>query len=174
MNLLKNADSKLVIAGLGTLAVLGSFLVWAIIFGVFAAGFGMNEDLAFGLSFLVWLAAVAVLIFGVVSFYNNSIKNRVEQVTVNNTVERVTLIREVIAPPPALEIHAAVVETLPFPDEPEPHAIPLVSHHTMLMEGDETVGAEIQPFSDEPESPVSPPVSYRSMLREENKEDDLR
>jgi hypothetical protein len=175
VSFLKDADSKLVIAGLGTLAVLGSFLIWAIFFGVFAAGFGMNEDLAFGLSFLAWLATVVVMIFGVVSFYNNSIKNRVEQVTVNNTVERVTVIREVVAPPVVVEVPGAVVETRQFLDEPQPSSSPSISHHPMLTEGDILVDPEPRRFSDEPERSSTPSPSYRSILSEETKdEDDLK
>ena len=174
MSFLKNADSKLVIVGLGTLAVVGSFLVWAILFGVFAAGFGMNEDLAFGLSFLMWLVTVAVMIFGVISFYNNSIKNRMEQVTVTNTLERVTMIREVIGPPPS-ELQVAVEEPLPILYDPGRYTNRHVSHQPMLVEGDETDEPEPEPISEEPEHPAPPSVSYRSILLEEDKgEDSLR
>ena len=50
MNALKNVDSKLVIVGLGTLAVFGSFVVGVVLYNILL-GLGMNEDLAWGLPF---------------------------------------------------------------------------------------------------------------------------
>ena len=180
MKFLKDGSDKFVIAGVGTLAVFGSFLVAVIFFGIFLGGLGMNADLALGLSFLLWIAVVAVCIVGVISYYNSN-KNRVEQVTV---------IREVIAPPPA--VIPAAMESLPSlndpvhpattpvncypvsPDgdnmaEPESPAAPSVSYRSMISEEEvNTVGLETQPLSDEPD----PPGNYRSMLLEEDKKDD--
>ena len=124
VNALKNLDSKWVLAGLGTLAVFGSFLVTVIAFAILG-GLGMNEDLALGLSFLVWIAVVALGVFGVISFYNST-KNRVEQVTV---------IREVVTQP-AAQIPTVEAEPQPFLDEPAPPAAPSASYRSMLLEGD--------------------------------------
>ena len=83
MDALKNADRRLLIAVLGTLAAFGSFVLGAVFFAILK-GLGMNEDLAWGLSVLMWIAVVAVGIVCLVYFYD-SIKNRVEQVTVIQT-----------------------------------------------------------------------------------------
>ena len=125
MNALKNADSRLVIAGLGTLAALGSFVVGAVFFAIFL-GLGMNEDLAWGLSVLMWIAVVAVGVLGVVHFYN-SIKNRFEQVTV---------IRTVAAPPTPPEMPTVEAEDHPFLDRPTLPVAPSTNYRSMLMEGD--------------------------------------
>ena len=123
MNALKNIDSKLVIVGLGTLAVFGSFVVW-VVFYTILQGIGMNEDLAWGLAVLMWIAVVALGVFGVVSFYNST-KSRVEQVTV---------IRQVAAPSATPEISAVENRTqLPL-DEPTPPAVPSPSYRSMLLE----------------------------------------
>ena len=54
MNALKKGDSKLVIAGLGALAVFAFFVMGAVFFAILQ-GLGMNEDLAWGLSVLCGL-----------------------------------------------------------------------------------------------------------------------
>ena len=163
MNSLKNVNSKWVIAGLGTLAVFGSFIV-AVIFYAILQGLGVNEDLTWALSMLAWIAVVVVGIFGAISFYN-SVKNRVEQVTV---------IREVVAPQAAPQIPVvsprsqipSAAESRPFLDEPERPTTLSVSHRPMLSEGDNTDEPDSQPFVDEPVRPTTPSVSYRSVLSE--------
>ena len=123
MNALKNIDSKLVIAGLGTLAVFGSFVVGVVFFAILQ-GLGMNEDLAWGLAVLMWIAVVALGVFGVVSFYNSA-KSRVEQVTV---------IRQVAAPPATPEISAVGAEPQLSPDKPMISDAPSTSYRSMLLE----------------------------------------
>ena len=123
MNALKNIDSKLVIAGLGTLAVFGSFVVGVVFFAILQ-GLGMNEDLAWGLAVLMWIAVVALGVFGVVSFYNSA-KSRVEQVTV---------IRQVAAPPATPEISAEEAEPQLSPDKPMISDAPSTSYRSMLLE----------------------------------------
>ena len=124
MNALKNLDSKWILVGLGTLAVFGSFVVGAVSFAILE-GLGLNEDLAWGLAVVVWIAVVALGVFGVISFYNST-RNRVEQVTV---------IREVVVQP-AAQIPTVEAEPQPFLDEPAPPAAPPASYHSMLLEGD--------------------------------------
>ena len=174
MNFLRNADNKIIIAGLGTLAVLGSFVAAAIFYAILS-GLGMNEELSWALTMLVWILVVVISILGLVSFYNNSIKNRAEQVTVNNTVERVTIIREVVGPPQETpEITAAEVDPPPFLDEPPHPATSSVSYRSMLVEG-EKVEPETQPFPAESEPSNTSPPSYRSTLLEgEQGEDEHR
>ena len=123
MNALKNIDSKLGIAGLGTLAVFGSFVVGVVFFAILQ-GLGMNEDLAWGLAVLMWIAVVALGVFGVVSFYNSA-KSRVEQVTV---------IRQVAAPPATPEISAVEAEPKLSPDKPMISDAPSTSYRSMLLE----------------------------------------
>lgn len=125
MNALKNVDSKLVFAGLGTLAVFGSFVVGSVFFAILI-GLGMNEDLAWGLAVLMWIAMVALGVFVIVSFYNST-KNRVEQVTV---------IREVTAPPATPELRVVEAEPELSLDEPTPPATPSTSYRSMLLEGE--------------------------------------
>lgn len=123
MNALKNVDSKLVIVGLGTLAVFGSFVVGVVLYNILL-GLGMNEDLAWGLAVLMWIAVVALSVFGVVSFYNST-KTRVEQVTV---------IREVLAPLATPEISAVGAEPQLSPDKPMIADAPSTSYRSMLLE----------------------------------------
>ena len=124
MNALKNLDSKWILVGLGTLAVFGSFVVGVVSLAILE-GLGLNEDLAWGLAVLVWIAVVALGVFGVISFYNST-RNRVEQVTV---------IREVVVQP-AAQIPTVEAEPQPFLDEPTPPATPSTSYRSMLLEGD--------------------------------------
>ena len=123
MNALKNIDSKLVIVGLGTLAVFGSFVV-GVVFYAILQGLGMNENLAWGLAVLMWIAVVALGVFGVISFYNST-KNRVEQVTV---------IQQMTTPPATPEIPVVEAERQHSLDEPPPPAGPSTSYRSMLLE----------------------------------------
>ena len=125
MNALKNIDSKFVIVGLGTLAVFGSFVV-GVVFYAILQGLGMNQDLAWGLAVLMWIAVVALGVFGVVSFYNST-KSRVEQVTV---------IQQVVTPPATPEIPVVEAEPQLSLDEPTPPpATPSTSYRSLLLEG---------------------------------------
>ncbi len=124
VNALKNIDGKLVIVGLGTLAVFGSFVVGVVLYAILQ-GLGINEDLAWGLAVLMWIAVVALGVFGVVSFYNST-KNRVEQVTV---------IREVTAPPARPELPVVETEPQTLRDKATPPAVPSSSYRSMLLEG---------------------------------------
>ena len=129
MNALKNGDSRLVIAALGTLAAFGSIVIGAVFFAILK-GLGMNEDLAWGLSVLIWIAVVA---FGVVSlvYFYDSIKKRVEQVTG---------IQPVMAPPAMPEEPTVEVESKPHLDRPTLPAAPPTSYRSMLLEGDRKDG----------------------------------
>ena len=72
----------------------------------------MNEDLAWGLAILTWIVVVAVSMVVAISFYNNFSRNR---------VERITVIREVVAPPLAApEMPTVEAEPQPFLDEAPP------------------------------------------------------
>ena len=93
MNALKDGERRLMIAGLGTLAVFGSVVLGAVFFAILL-GLGLNEDLAWGLSVLIWIVVVALGIGSLVYFYD-SIKKRLEQFTV---------IRAVVAPPATPDI----------------------------------------------------------------------
>ena len=84
----------------------------------------MNEDLAWGLAVFMWIAVVALGVFGVVSFYNST-KSRVEQVTV---------IRQVAAPPATPEISAVEAEPQLSPDKPMISDAPSTSYRSMLLE----------------------------------------
>ena len=125
MDALRNVDRRLLIAGLGTLAVFGSFVMGAVFFAILQ-GLGLNEDLAWGLSVLMWLAMVALGILCVVYFFD-SIKDRVEQVTVIQPV----ITRQVTPQTPTVD-----GESRPSKDQPSlPPARP-ASYRSMLMEGD--------------------------------------
>ena len=125
MDSLKGVDSKVVIAALGTLAAFGSIVLGAVFFAILA-GLGMNEDLAWGLSVLLWIAALAFGIGSIVYFYD-SIKRRVEQVTV---------VRTVVASPPTPESPAVEAESQSSQDKPPLPATPPTSYRSMLLEGD--------------------------------------
>ena len=122
MNAPRNVDSKVVIAVLGTLAAFGYIVIGAVFFFILM-GLGMNDDLAWGLSVLLWIGVVALGVVSVVYFYD-SIKRRVEQVTVARTVS---------APPatPAVESEYQTDQ-----DEPPPLATPSTSYRSMLLESD--------------------------------------
>ena len=125
MRALKNADRRLLIAALGTFAAFGSIVLGAVFFAILK-GLGMNEDLAWGLSVLMWIAVVA---FGVVSlvYFYDSIKDRVEQVT---------MIRSVAAPPATPDIPTVESESQSERDQPSPPPSPSTSYRSMLLEGD--------------------------------------
>ena len=160
MKFLENVDGKWVIAGLGTLAVFGSFVVGAIFYAILL-GLGFNDDLAWGLAVLAWIGVVAVGIGTVVSYYKKHLAN-------TNNVEQVTVIREVLVQPQAApQIVTAEPERRTFPDQPSTSTASYAGYHPMLVEGDETVELKTPAFSDEQESPVSPSVSYRSLLSED-------
>ena len=125
MNALKNGDRRLLIAALGTLAAFGSIVLGAVFFAILK-GLGMNEDLAWGLSVLIWIALVALGIVSVVYNYD-SIKKRVEQDAV---------IRAVVVPPATPEIPTVEVESQSNQDQPSLPAAPPTSYRSMLLEGD--------------------------------------
>ena len=158
MDALREMNRKLVIVVLGTLAVFGAFMVWIIAYGIMQ-GLGMNEDSAVGWSALVCLGVVILSLFSIVHF-NNASKNRVEQVTV---------IREVIAPPPASQIPTPEMEPHTFLEQPGPPTASPISYRSMLLDG---YHQEIPTSEEEdPTPPVAPPTSYRSMLTERDNED---
>ena len=125
MDAFRNGDSRVLIVALGTLAAFGSIVIGAVFFAILK-GLGMNEDLAWGLSVLMWIAVVALGIVSVVYFYD-SIKKRLEQVTI---------IRTVAAPPPTLDTSAVEVESRSSQDKPPLPASPPTSYRSMLLEGD--------------------------------------
>ena len=158
MSFLNNVDSKVIVAGLGTLAVFGSFVVAVIIYAILQ-GVGLNDDLSWAMAMLVWIAVVAVSAVAVVSFYKNLSNNRVEQVTV---------IREVIAPAPTVpQIVASGPELTPFPGQPA-SAAPSSGFPSMPPK-DKSLEPESPPFVDEPQPATTPSVSFRDLLVEENK-----
>ena len=120
---MKNLGSKLLIAGLYTLAVLGSFVFAIICYGLLG-GLGLNEDLALGLSMLGWIIVLAIGVFGIV-FFHNSTKSQVEHITI---VHEVT--PQVIPQLPTVEAEHQL-----FLDEPTPPAAPH-TYRSMLQEGD--------------------------------------
>ena len=158
MSFLNNVDSKVIVAGFGTLAVFGSFVVAVITYAILQ-GVGLNDDLSWAMAMLVWIAVVAVGAVAVVSFYKNLSNNRVEQVTV---------IREVIVPAPTVpQIAASGPELTPFPDQPA-SAAPSSGFPSMPPE-DKSLEPESPPFVDEPQPATTPSASFRDLLAEENK-----
>ena len=123
MNALKDGDRKLVLAALGTLAIFGSIVMGAVFFAILQ-GLGMNEDLAWGLSVLMWLAVVLLGVLGVVYFFD-SLKKRVEQV-----------LQPVMAPPVTPEEPKVEVESQTHLDRPTLPTAPSSSYRSMLLEGD--------------------------------------
>ncbi len=120
MNDLKNADGKLVIAGLGAPAIFGPVIVAAVVYANLN-GLGLNGELAWALSMIAWIAVVAYYIYRIINFYNST----------NSKAGQVTTVRN--APP--LQ-HAPTVEPEPrrFPDEPTPVAAPSTSYRDMLKD----------------------------------------
>ena len=158
MSFLNNVDSKVIVAGLGTLALFGSFVIGAIFYSILQ-GLGLNDDLSWAMAMLGWIAVVAVGMFWVVNFSKNLSNNRVEQVTV---------IREVIAPAPTVpQIAASGPEQTPFPDQPA-NAAPSSGFPSMQPE-DKSLEPESPPFVDEPQPAPATSVSFRDLLAEENK-----
>ena len=191
MSFLNNVDSKVIVAGFGTLAVFGSFVVAAISYAILQ-GVGLNDDLSWGMAMLVWIAVVAVSAVAGVSVYKN---------LSNYMVKHVTVIREVIAPAPTVpQIVASGLEPTPFPgqpasaarssgfpsmppedksfepesppfvDEPQSATTPSVSFRELLVEENQEVEPEAAPSVDEPQPATTPSVSFRELLAEENKE----
>lgn len=122
---LKDRERRLVIAGVATLAVFASFLLGAVFFAILL-GLGINEDLAWGLSVLMWIAVVASGVLGLVYFYD-SIKKRVEQVSV---------LRSVVAPLATPNDPAVEAEPQFNQDQPSIPSAPHTSYRDMLLEGD--------------------------------------
>ena len=167
MNFPDNVDAKWVIAGLGTLAVFGSFVVGAIFYAILR-GLGFNDDLAWGLAVLAWIGVVAAGIVAVVSFYKKNLAN-------TNNVERVTVIREVLVQPQAApQIVSTEPEPRPYLDEPTgPTTEPAsASYRSLLSEGDKSVEPESELYSNETDHQPSPSISYRSLLAEGDKKED--
>ena len=165
MNSLKGSDSKLIFAGLGTLAVLGSFIVGLIAYWIMEEA-GMNDGLAAALSLVVWVAVVAVSMMGIVSFYSKYANNKENQVTV---------VREVISPaqpPPALP----AVEPVARPVLYEATRTGAVSadYRAMLLAGNNTDEPDPQAFQDESARSDDASESYRSMLDRSSKEGESR
>ena len=125
MNALKDGERRLMIAGLGTLAVFGSVVLGAVFFAILL-GLGLNEDLAWGLSVLIWIVVVALGIGSLVYFYD-SIKKRLEQFTV---------IRAVVAPPATPDIPTVDAESQRQLDQRSLPASPPTSYRSMLLDGD--------------------------------------
>lgn len=125
MSTLKDGERRLLIAGLATLAVFASFLLGAVFFAILL-GLGMNEDLAWGLSILLWIAVVASGVVGIVYFYD-SIKRR---------VEHLTAFRSVTSPPPTQQVPTVEPDSQPTKDQPTPPPRPRTSYRSMLLEGD--------------------------------------
>ena len=90
----------------------------------------MNEDLAWGLSVLIWIAVVALGILSLVYFYD-SIKKRLEQVTV---------MRGVFGPSPTPKNPTQEVDPQSRQDQPSLPAAPATSYRSMLLEGDKKDG----------------------------------
>ena len=114
-------DRKLVLAALAALAVFGSFLVGVVSFAILK-GLGMNEDLAWGLSVLLWIAVVALGVLGIV--YDSPIRQRLDQVTGR---------RPAGTPPATPNTPPSGAERL---DEPPPTATPSSSYRDMLTKKD--------------------------------------
>ena len=196
MKFLENVDGKWVIAGLGTMAVFGSFVVGAIFYAILQ-GLGLNDDLAWAIAMLTWIGVVAASVVAIVSFHKRYLAN-------TNGVERVTIIREVIpsaqsapqivsaepasmpftgqaaypastSPEPFLKLEApeetTEPESPPFLDEPLYPADSSVSYRTLLAEEGTSDGPESQQHTDHPDDPGKPSVSYRSMLLDDEKKD---
>ena len=121
---LKDGERRLLIAGLATLAIFASFLLGAVFFAILL-GLGMNEDLAWGMSVLLWIAVVASGIVGLVYFYD-SIKKR---------VEHFTAMRSVTSPPPQ-QVATVEPDSQPTKDQPSLPPTPRTSYRSMLLEGD--------------------------------------
>ena len=125
MSALKESERRLLIAGLATLAIFASFLLGAVLFAILL-GLGMNEDLAWGLSVLLWIAVVASGIVGIVYFYD-SIKKR---------VEHFTAFRSVTSPPPTQQFPTVEPDSQSTKDQPSLPPTPRTSYRSMLLEGD--------------------------------------
>ena len=124
MNTIKNGDKRLIIVALGTLAIFGSIVIGAVFFAILQ-GLGLNEDLAWGLSVLMWLAVVALGVLGVVYFFDD-IKKRVEQAA-----------QPAAAPPDTPQKPKAGVESQTELDRPTSPAAPPASYRSMLLEDSE-------------------------------------
>ncbi len=125
MNTLKDGERRLLIAGLGTLAVFGSVVLGAVFFAILL-GLGLNEDLAWGLSVLIWIAVVA---FGIGSlvYYYDSIKKR---------LEHFTAMRTVVTHPPTQETQTVGDESKSGRDHPSLPEAPPPSYRSMLLDED--------------------------------------
>ena len=78
---------KLAITGIYTLAVLGSFVIAAIVNVILEAG-GLSNDMALGMALIVWVILLAGSVFGILSLYKST----------GDRVERVTIIQESTPP----------------------------------------------------------------------------
>ena len=129
MNRLRNVDDKFIVAGLGTLAVFGSFVAAVIVYAILE-GIGLNDDLVWALAMLAWVAVVVASILAVISFYRRFSHSGVQQVTV---------IREVLAPPPsATELPPTEPAALPALDDPSQPRSASAGYRSVLRESDET------------------------------------
>ena len=163
MNFLKEIDDKWVAAGLGVLAVLGSFVAAAIVYAILEA-IGLNDGWAWGLSMLAWIVVLAVAIRGVISFYGKYASNRTQQVTI---------IREVIAPPPfAPELPKVEPVTRPVLDEPSHTGVVSENYRSILSEENNTDGPETKPLQDKLKHPNDAPVRRRGSVLDRGSKDD--
>ncbi len=88
----------------------------------------MNEDLAWGLSVLLWIVVVAVGVLGIVNY--GSIKQRLEQVTGGRPVENL----------PATSKTPVATDSQPSLDTPIPPSTPSTSYREMLTKKDDRDG----------------------------------
>ena len=158
MNFLKDVDSKFIVAGLGTLAVFGSFVAAAIVYAILE-GIGLNDDLVWALAMLVWVAVVVASILAVISFYRRFSHDSVQQVTV---------IREVLAPrPSATELPRAEPAALPALDEPAQHRPASAGYRSVLRESNETN----QPDGSERPNDAPAPLRSRPSVLDQGRKD---
>ena len=158
MNFLKDVDSKFILAGLGTLAVFGSFVAAAIVYAILE-GIGLNDDLVWALAMLVWVAVVVASILAVISFYRRFSHDGVQQVTV---------IREVLAPrPSATELPPAEPTTLPALDEPAQPRPASAGYRSALRESNETN----QPDGSERPNDAPDPLRFRPSVLDQGRKD---
>ena len=84
---MKNLGRQLAMTGIYTLAVLGSFVIAAIVNVILEAG-GLSDDMALGIALIVWVILLAGSVFGILSLYKST----------GDRVERVTIIQESTLP----------------------------------------------------------------------------
>ena len=68
---MKNLGRQLAMTGIYTLAVLGSFVIAAIVNVILEAG-GLSDDMALGIALIVWVILLAGSVFGILSLYKST------------------------------------------------------------------------------------------------------